>query len=198
MIGFFGVLRRGMAAVGCLGLLLTAGCAYTPHDVQLAPTAQATASDAGQGAKVFFRFLDDRDDVNIGHRGVSTRGAKVSASDLPRMVEEKLRDSLQRKQFELVATEAAADSAVTYRLRSFKFEIEKGFFSGGRNAAAALSVDAHRGPQSYANVYRTNSETRIMFVPGGDEIDQQMNAALSDILQKANDDADLVKVLAGR
>jgi uncharacterized lipoprotein len=180
-----------------LSLVLVAGCAWTPHEVQLAPTTPATVSQAGHGAKVFFRFIDDRDDTNVGHRAVATVGAKVSASDLPRTVEEQLREQLRRKQFDLVTSEVGADSAVTYRLRSFKFEIEKGFFSGGRNATAALSVDARRGGQSYANVYRTSSETRILFVPGGDEINAQMNAALNDILQKANDDGELVRMLAG-
>ncbi len=197
MIGLLGVVRRSFGVFGCLGLLLVAGCAWTAHDVQLAPTAQATASNAGHGAKVFFRFLDDRDDVTVGNRSFSSNGAKVTAADLPRTVEERLRDTLKRKQFDLVSEEAGADAMVTYRLRSFKFGIEKGFWSGARNAAAALAVDARRAGRTYANVYRTNSEQRIQVVPGGDEINAQMNAALNDILQKANDDGELIRILAG-
>ncbi len=84
-----------------------------------------------------------------------------------------------------------------YRLRSFKFEIEQGFFTGGRNAAAALAVDASRNGQSYNNVYRSNSEQRILFVPGESEINQQMNAAMNQILAQAAADANLDRFLTG-
>lgn len=189
----FLALGSALAAVFSLS-----ACAFTPHDVQVKPTAQAVASSVGQGTRVFFRFIDDRDDVTIGHRGVGSVGAKISSGDLPQSVEAQLRDELLKKQFQIVGSEVGSDASVTYRLRSFKFGIEQGFFSGGRNAAAALAVDAQRGSRTYANVYRYNSEERIMFVPGGDEIDNQMNAALNQILTKADTDEALDRLLAGQ
>lgn len=193
----------GSSKLLVLGLIVAAAsslsaCTFTPHDLQVKPTVQPIASSVGQGTRVFFRFVDDRDDVTIGHRGVGSVGAKISSADLPQSVEAQLREELQKKQFDLVSSEAGSEASVTYRLRSFKFDIEQGFFSGGRNAAAALAVDAQRGSRTYANVYRYNSEERIMFVPGGDEIDNQMNAALNQILTKADTDEALDRLLVGQ
>jgi uncharacterized lipoprotein YajG len=179
-------------------VLVVGACTWTPHELAVKPTAEPTASDVGQGTRVFFRFVDERDDVTIGHRGVATVGAKISSSDLPGIIEAQLRQSLMKKQFQLTASEPAGAAEVTYRLRSFKFDIESGFFSGGRNASAALAVDARRGDQSYTTVYRYNSEERILFVPAGSEIDNQMNVALNQILAKADTDENLTRLLAGR
>ncbi|HKU96036.1 MAG TPA: YajG family lipoprotein [Vineibacter sp.] len=188
--------RRPVA--GILALLLTAACAFTPHDTDIQPTVQPSDSTIGAGTPVFFRFVDERDDVVVGHRGVGTMGAKVSATNLPTIVEAQLRDALQRKAFVLVASEQANTPTVVYRLRSFKFDIESGFFTAGRNASVALAVDAKRGDRTYNNVYRYNSEERIVFIPGGTEINGQMNAALSQVLQKAIDDQGLDRFLVTR
>lgn len=181
-----------------VALVILSGCVWTPHDLQLHATTQPTASDIGQGTRLFFRFIDDRDDTTIGHRGVATVGAKISAADLPSVFEARLRDSLEKKQFQLVGSDQDADASITYRLRSFKFDIEQGFWTGGSNAAAALAVDADRKGHTYANVYRYNSEERIFAVPGGDAIDGQMNAAMNDLLRKADADTALDQLLAGR
>ena len=178
--------------------LVVGACAFTPHELAVKPAVEPAASDVGQGTRVFFRFVDERDDVTIGHRSVATVGAKISSSDLPGIIEAQLRQSLMKKQFQLTDSEPAGVAEVTYRLRSFKFDIESGFFSGGRNASAALAVDARRGDRSYTTVYRYNSEERILFVPAGNEIDAQMNAALNQILVKADADESLMHLLAGR
>jgi uncharacterized lipoprotein len=185
-----------LALAGMLSLL--AGCAFTPAELALKPPTSTSSSDVGRGTPVAFKFTDERDDVTIGHRGVSTMGAKISSQDLPGMIEGDLRKDVANKQFTIVPEGQHADAEVIFRLRSFKFDIESGFFTGGRNANAALAVDARRGDKSYNNVYRYNSEQRILFVPGESEINQQMNAALNEILTKAYDDAELSRFLAGK
>jgi uncharacterized lipoprotein YajG len=188
--------RRGGCQAGLVIVLSLGGCTFTPHDVQLSPPAQNFTSDVGHGTRVFFRFVDDRDDVTVGHRGVGGNGAKINASELPGLVEAQLRDALIKKNFQLVSVEPEGEAAVTYRLRAFKFDIERGFFSGGQNTAAALAVDARRSDKSYAQVYRFNAEQRIQVVPGSDEINSVMNAALTQILQQATTDAALDQLLA--
>ena len=173
-------------------------CTWTPHEIQINPQTNVAESNIGQGKAVYFRFLDERDDTTVGHRGVATVGAKVTSANLAQTVENALREGLRKKQFQFTSAESDADAALTYRLRSFKFDIEAGFFTAGRNAAAALAVDARRRDRSYNNVYRYNSETRIMFAPGGGEIDQQMNEALTQILTKALNDPDLDRFLTER
>jgi uncharacterized lipoprotein YajG len=188
-------LAWGRCLAGFAFLLLASACAFTPHDAELRPTVQATDSTVGQGRPLFFRFVDERDDVVVGHRSVGSMGAKVSATSLPAVVEAQLRQSLEKKTYALIGAEQPNVPAVVYRLRSFKFEVESGFFTAGRNATVALAVDARRGERSYNNVYRYNSEKRIVFVPGGSEINEQMNAALSEVLQQAANDAALDRFL---
>ncbi len=185
-----------MSAMGCV-LLLT-GCTFTPAALVLKPPTDTSGSDIGQGVPIAFKFVDERDDVTIGHRGVATVGAKISSEDLPAVVESDLRKDITNKHFTIVSEGQHADAEVIFRLRSFKFDIESGFFTGGRNANAALVADARRGDQTYNNVYRYNSEQRIIFVPGESEINQQMNAALNEILTKAHEDAELAHFLAGK
>ncbi len=187
--------RWFLASAAAVGLT---ACTFTPHELQVKPTVDPSASDIGTGTRVFFRFVDERDDVVIGHRGVATVGAKISSSDLPAIIEAQLRQFLTKKQFALTDAEPAGAASVTYRLRSFKFDIESGFFTGGQNASAALAVDAKRGDRTYTTVYRYNSEERILFVPAGVQIDNQMNAALNQILAKADTDENLTHLLAGR
>jgi uncharacterized lipoprotein YajG len=195
-----GVMRSKLFRCALLlaNILLVNGCAFTPHQLQLAPKINVAESEVGQGTKINFRFLDERDDTTIGHRSVATVGAKISAEQLPGFVEQQLRDGLAKKHYQFVDTESAANASVVYRLRALKFEIESGFFTGGRNASAALAVDVRRGQQSYTTVYRYNSEERILFLPGGDEIDNQMNEALGQILNKALADAAFDQFIAMR
>jgi uncharacterized lipoprotein YajG len=195
--------NRFAALSAALMAMLVSGCAWTPHDVQVATTAPTPVSTVGSGTHLYFQFVDDRDDVTVGHRGVATVGAKITAADVPQVVEKHLRTMLQNKGYTLLDGPVGSDAGVTYRLRAFKFEIESGLFTGGQNADVVLAVDASRaldashGAQTYKTVYRSNSEERILAVPDGDAIDQQLNAALTDVLTKAANDTALDSVLTG-
>jgi uncharacterized lipoprotein YajG len=178
--------------------MLVSACAFTDHDTVPRSTAVAGNSDIGAGTKLYFRFVDDRDDVVVGHRGPGGNGAKITASTLPGQVESDLRDALVKKHFSIVPVEQGADASVVYHLRSFKFDLSRGFFTGGENAAAALAVDARRKDRSYDKVYRYSNEERVVVVPTGDQIDDRMNTGLTSILQQAYGDSALDAFLAGR
>jgi hypothetical protein len=97
----------------------------------------------------------------------------------------------------LTSEEGAAPQAVTFRLRAFKFGIEQGFFTGGRNATASIAVEGTRGTAQYQNVYRSNDEERITAVPTEGSINTQMNSALDAVLIKAFADQRLSAFLKG-
>jgi uncharacterized lipoprotein len=183
-------------------LLMTAlflgGCAWTPHSVDLQPQVSMTGSAVGAGTRLYMRFIDERDDMVIGHRAVGQNGAKITAEQLPGLVEAQLREGETKKGYMLVPSQEGSDAIVTFRLRSFKLGIEQGFWSGGQNVAATLSVDARRTSKDYSNVYRHESEKRIQVVPDGHEIDQVMTAALSEILSKTLSDSNLDLFLTGK
>ena len=178
--------------------LFTSGCAWTPHSVDLQPQVSTAQSSVGTGTRLFMRFVDERDDMIVGHRAVGDNGAKITAEQLPSVVEGQLRDGETKKGYTLVPSQEGSDATVTFRLRSFKLGIEQGFWSGGQNVAAALTVDARRGLKDYNNVYRHESEKRIQVIPDGHEIDQVMTAALSEILSKALSDDNLDLFLTGK
>jgi uncharacterized lipoprotein len=180
-----------MAAVA----IALGGCAFTPHDLELHPTTNVAPSAVGAGTKVFFRFVDDRDDTVVGFRGAAGQGSKISATNLPPIVEAHLKDGFRAKGYTLLAMEDGADDRVTYRMRSFKFGVETGFWSGSDNVSAVLAVDATAGGKTFSNVYRFNSQHGAMAVPSGDDLDRMMNMALDDILHQALTDSTLDEFL---
>jgi uncharacterized lipoprotein YajG len=195
-------MRRRLAGARILTAILAAvslsACAFTDHDAVLRSSAIPGTSQIGQGTKLYFRFVDDRDDVVLGHRATGGNGAKITAAGLPNLVEDSLRYALVQKSFALTPVEQDADASVIYHLRSFKFDLSMGFWTGGENSAAALAVDARRKDRSYDKVYRYNNEERTIVVPAGSQIDDQMNVGLTSILGQAYGDAALDRFLAGR
>jgi uncharacterized lipoprotein YajG len=189
--------RRILWVAGWLGGLLVSGCALTPHDARLTPATQAASSDIGRGTRVFFRFIDVRDDVTLGQRGNRQSGT-VKAADLPRTLEAQLRDMLERKQFEVVTDEPTADARVIYRLRSFRYGTQVNFWTLAPTAVATLEVEAWRKDRSQATIYRSRSEKLSAFSPEGDKIDSVLNAALDDLLQQAGTDGVIFRLLANQ
>ena len=85
------------------GIVLLTGCTFTPAALVLKPPIDTSGSDIGQGVPIAFKFVDERDDVTIGHRGVATVGAKISSEDLPAIVESDLRNDITNKHFNIVS-----------------------------------------------------------------------------------------------
>ena len=186
------ILRLVTAALVCVVL---GGCAFTPHDVHLQPFETYNQSGVGAGTHIFFRFVDERDDLTLGARGAAGQGSRISASALPSTMQAQLRDVLSRKGFSLKGKEGDSDATVNYRMRSFKFEVETGFLTGSDNVSAVLAVDVLRRGRTYTNVYRFNSQHTAMVVPGGGDLDIMMNAAMNDLLRQADGDSALFQFL---
>jgi len=184
--------------IAVLATALLCGCAWTPHDVHISSAQEIPTSNVGNGTKLFFRFIDDRDDISVGHRGVGSAGATITANDLPNSVETRLREILQKKGFVLVDSGSSSDPSVTYRLRSFKFEISQGLFTGTQAASAALEVEASKASQTFEHVYRANNEHDIFYVPDGGDLDGEMNGLLGKVLTQAATDTGLDNFLVGQ
>lgn len=173
-------------------------CAFTPLDTALTPSATVPSSTLGQGSKLYFSFVDDRDDTVIGHRGVGNNGAEITVPSLPDTVQTSLRNDLTNQGFTLTSNADGADASVTFRLRAFKFGLAQGFWSGEEDTAATLEVAAQRGARGYNQVYRFNDVTRIQVVPDEDGVKAKLNAALDGVLGKAYADQALNQFLAGK
>lgn len=192
------VVKFGRAVMLLAAGLTIAGCQYVPHELELKPQVYVSEATVGTNTRVHLRLVDERDDATVGHRAVATIGAKISAKNLPTVVESELRNGLAKKGYQLVPSAEGADAVATFRLRAFKYYIEQGLWSGGQNTSAVLAVDARRSNQDYTNVYRFSNEDRIVTVQDGGALDHAMNAALTSILKKALTDTELDLFLTGR
>jgi uncharacterized lipoprotein len=191
MVTFFS--RLITAALVCAAL---GGCAFTPHDVNLQPIETYNQSGIGAGTHIFFRFVDERDDLTLGARGAAGQGSRITANALPATMQAQLRDVLARKGFGFASAEGDAEATVNYRMRSFKFEVETGFWTGSDNVSAVLAVDALRHGRTYTSVYRFNSQHTAIVVPGGGDLDAMLSAAMNDLLRQADADSALFEFLA--
>jgi uncharacterized lipoprotein YajG len=182
-----------------LGLtLLAGGCAFTPHEVSLTATAPNYSTDIGKGATVGLRFIDDRDTKTVGQRGAGMVGSDISASNLVLHVENQVTGILRSNGFKVVDYNDANEAKVTVSLRTFKFFIETGFWTGAKNVDVSLKADARNGGRDFLNNYAYNQEERVLVIPDGSGIDSMMNTALTDVLTKLSVDKELMKFLAGK
>jgi uncharacterized lipoprotein YajG len=173
-------------------------CAFTPHEVPITATAPKVESSVGNGITLALDVLDDRDSLVAGQRGQGMMGADITAPQVVAALERELTEGFEAQGFNVVPANSPADVDFEARLRAFKFFIESGFWTGAENTDVVVAVEAERAGTDYDRVYRSSDETAALFVPGGEAIDQKLNAALSSVLtQIMNDDA-LITFLARR
>ena len=177
-------------------LSLAGGCAYTPHDVSMTATAPIYSTEIGSGSTIGLRFIDDRDSKTVGQRAVGMTGADISANNIGLYLEDQLEEIFKRNGFEVVDYNDATGPKVTISLRTFKFFIEQGFWTGANNVDVSMKADARNDNGDYLKNYSYTQEERIVVIPDASGIDAMMNAALSDVLTKLSVDADLMKFLA--
>jgi uncharacterized lipoprotein YajG len=174
------------------------GCIHTPHEVNLAPKLDVALTNVGEGTTLHFRFVDERPDTLIGLRGYSGMGARITAKDLPTLVEAQLREGLKKKGYELAEAESPDYPTVTYRLVSFQILMQAGALTISDHVSAALAAEARRNASSYNQVYRYSfDESDGGAAPTASEIDTKMNRALNVILNQALSDRDMDKFLTG-
>jgi uncharacterized lipoprotein YajG len=184
--------------IAILGLaLLAGGCAFTPHDVSLTATAPSYSTDIGSGATVGLRFIDDRDTKTVGQRGAGMVGSDISADNLVSHLESQVEGILRANGFTVVDYNDASQAKVTVSLRTFKFFIETGFWTGANNIDVSLKADARNGDRDLLKNYSYTHEERILVIPDASGIDSMMNAALTDVLTKLSVDKELMEFLAG-
>jgi uncharacterized lipoprotein YajG len=190
-------MKRIAGLMVILSTIIIGGCTFTPKEIDLNATPTISDNKVGNGMPLYFRFMDDRDDMVVGVRGANNMGSKITAQNLPQYVEKSLREGLAQKGYQIIGNKEAAAAEIIYRLRSFKFSINMGFWTGAENKSAIIAVEATKGGRDYAKVYKYDDEDRDVVVPGGDEINTEMNEALAGVLNDALNDAALDNFLTG-
>lgn len=187
---------RNVFSVVLIGFALSA-CAFTPHDVEVTAKAPTDVSTVGEGVNIVIELIDDRETTTVGQRGAQMMGADITANQVMATLERELTAGFEAKGFTVVNSVEAADAEVETRLRAFKFFIETGFFSGTENTSVAVGIEGKRGNSDYDRVYRSSSEHGALFVPAAASIEDKLNAALTDVLNKIFSDDKLMNYLAG-
>lgn len=113
-------------------------------------------------------------------------------------LERELTSGFDAQGFRVVDAGAPADAQVKARLRAFKFFVEYGFFLGAENTDVVVGIEAASGGDEIEHIYRASDEVPAMFVPGGEGIDQKLNAALAYVLSQIMKDKELMTFLARR
>ncbi|MCA8929436.1 MAG: hypothetical protein KDC18_15335 [Alphaproteobacteria bacterium] len=175
--------------------LLATSCAFTPHEVAVTAKAPATPSDIGKGTTIALETLDDRETLVVGQRGVGMQGADITARQVMTALKTQLETGFRAKGFDVTDQSDGQRPEVEARLRSFKFFIESGFFTGAENVDTAIAIEARKNGKRFHQIYRSSSENRTLVVPGGATIDQKLNASLTDVLQQIFADNTLMRFL---
>jgi|GEM_PF-2239199 len=194
-----GIGRRLLALAFAVVLQTSlAGCAFQQHEVAITAAAPVIQSRAGEGVKVALRVFDDRDTKTVGQRGAGMVGADIKATMLMNHLQTEVTKGLVAQGFTVLPSGSTeADASLLVSLRSFKFFIEMGFWTGANNVAISIKADANRAGKSDLNAYQFDSEERSMVVPTGAGIDEALNAGLSDVLKQMFADQAMVNFLAG-
>lgn len=184
--------------IGLFACTLLGACAFTPHQIPITATAPKVESSVGDGIVLSLEVLDDRDSTVVGQRGTGMMGADITAPEVIAALERELTAGLEAQGFTVVPANSRADVDLEARLRAFKFFIETGFWTGAENTDVVVAVEAERAGEDYDRVYRASGETASIFVPGGEAIDQKLNAAFNSVLSQIMNDDALIAFLARR
>ena len=189
-----------MRSILVLSLLMfiVAGCAYTPHNVNVAinqPTAAPSIN--AQDTTIFLEVVDERDEPDLGRRGAGIAVAKVTSEGLMQKFTRAVENGFQAKGYKLTNDRGVADAELLVALRTLKFEESAGFFTVGAEVDATIIAEAERGSKDYRNQYRFSDEDRQIAISFGDGIDEQINLALNEVLAQLLNDHRLDDFMTG-
>src|SRR2546426_9116013 len=88
------------SVLAAFAALFLAGCAWVPQKVTIAPKVQVPASNVGNGAKVVVKVLDTRPSLQIGYRGMDSKGAEITIDqELAPIFQQKIIEGLTQQGF---------------------------------------------------------------------------------------------------
>ena len=188
-------MAKQLAAV--LGvLMLASACAFVPHEADIEARAPLTGSTIGEGVAIDLQVLDDRETTDIGKRAFGELAGDITADDVVHVLEREVVAIFESHSFEVVPLGSDYDADVEVRLRSFKFFLEPGWWTGEENTNVVVAVEAEKGDRDFDLTYRSTSKEDIFVAPGESAIDDALSDALTDVLRQFASDLDLMNFLA--
>lgn len=187
-----------IAVVACA--IVSTGCAFTPQTASINPEVVVAQENVGQGTEVAFRLTDDRASRSLGHRGAALigKGAEIKAEeDVAAVLHGKITEGLERKGFRVVPYADDAPNKLTVELREFNYSTSTGFWTGGVKVIAAMKAASINKGRSFDQMYRSENEDRVVFVPGAKSNEAKLNTAVRELVEQMFSDVGLLRHLAG-
>jgi uncharacterized lipoprotein YajG len=178
-------------------LLSASGCAWTSQQVKLNPTVDVKLSPVGNGRAVFVEVEDERATRILGHKVVAGGGEITAAQDPVLVVRGALARGLEQLGFTVASGRAEGTPELKVELRAIDYKVTQGFWSAGLYvdvAMKALCKFSHT--TRYDELYRGHHEENIQVAQSQANNERYINDALSQAINAALGDRDLIQCLA--
>jgi hypothetical protein len=178
-------------------LLGVSGCAWTSQQVNLNPTVDVTLSPVGNGRAVFVDVDDERPTKLLGHKVVVGGGEITSAQDPVLVTRGALVRGLTQLGFTAASERSDGTPELNVELRAIDYKITQGFWSGGLYVDVAMKAICKFGHTArYDEMYRGHHEESIQVVQSQASNERFINDALSQAINAALGDRELIQCLA--
>jgi uncharacterized lipoprotein YajG len=179
-------------------LCVASGCAFNAQTMKMAPTMSLSSSDYGKGKEVLLSVIDERPKQAIGNRGSAYgAGAEItSTDDVADIIRETVRQALRTNGFHVVTGPGLTQNSMKVEIRSIDYSTSVGFFTGGVHTRAAFKGICKNGRGEYENVYRQESEERVVVVPTAETNEQWINQTVGRALDKIFSDQHMLACLS--
>lgn len=175
-------------------------CALTPQKVDLHPTVQAYSGGpvSGGDRRVIITVVDERPSTKVGTRTLSGMGAEITtAQDVPSIVQNAVREGLQRQGFSLTTDKTPDGRELHIELRALEYAVTPGIVMATlRTGAAMKGICIVGNARPYEKLYRGEHEESVLVVQFASANEQYINDALSQAIQSLVQDQELIRCLA--
>jgi len=209
---------KGIRIGFLLGIIFfVAGCALQlsqPQQVKLAPRLSLAPVKIGAGAKVYVTVADERGTNVLGYKTdsyIAGRGKITTSDDLRAIYQKALSDALANFDFNVLASPDPAAPNLEVSLVRFlymgpgpnPYVVSKSYITAAATARVRRQAEALGGQnaalvheKSYEVYHHSRTVTQLFFVePSPGEVEERINAALSELISKLLLDMELLTFL---
>lgn len=180
-----------------LALSLT-GCALSPQQIEMKPTAEVQPANRGNNQPVQVIAVDSRDSKAFGSRGGVYKDTSLvqPANDLRPAIAETVRQGLQTLGYNAFNP---GDEATTLEVRLEKLEYipEEGSVVNEVTLNLELVAEARRDDTTHVGTYKSSVEHDLPFTPSAARNQEMVNDILSRSIERMLNDPEMQAFLAG-
>lgn len=178
-------------ALLAFSVLLLGACSFKPMSVYVHPqlaTSESTLTAEAQ--PVWLDVVDERAAPQLGSRSISGKTAAITAqNDLLMSLRKAFMQSYQQQGFTFAAEKTEGIAEIQLALLKTDYVSQSKALGGTITTLnTELQVKAQSGINRYEKSYRSSAENKTAFTPMQEAIEEMVNKALTDVLQRAAND----------